>query len=305
VEQTRLSEREGWVEFKAPVHPGQNVRLSGNDVMEGSLVLEKGRRLDPPAVGMLSSLGIPEVAVAKRVSVAVLSTGDEVVEAGKELGPGQIYSSNTHSLMGQIAEIGCIPIDCGNAPDDLAGLHQALGRCVQADVIVTTGGVSVGDFDYVKEAYEAYGSSLDFWKVCMKPGKPLAFGQIAGKPAFGLPGNPVSCMVNFAEFVRPVLLGMMGARKPHLPVVDAVLSESISKKPGRALLSRVRLSMKQGRFQAEPFSNQSSGALTSMVAADGLALLNVECDGLAAGDSVRVQVLRWDWLNGEAPDWGW
>jgi len=304
VEQTR-SAGEDRVEIQQPVRQGQNVRLKGNDVPVGRTVLKAGRRLDPPAVGLLSSLGLAEVAVRKRPVVAILSTGDEVIEAGKPLGPGQIYSSNTHSLMGQVLEAGAIPLDCGNAPDDPEGLRDYLERCLQGDVIVTTGGVSVGDFDFVKEAYEAVGSALDFWKVCIKPGKPLAFGQIGGKPAFGLPGNPVSCMVNFSEFVRPVLLAMLGAQRAFTPVVDAILDAPIRKKPGRALLSRVILRFEQGRIHAQPFDNQSSGALSSMVAADGLALLNVESEGLGAGASVRVQVSRWDWSHGEEANLGW
>ena len=163
----------------------------------------------------------------------------------------------------------------------------------------------MGDFGFVKDAYEAVGSALDFWKVRIKPGKPLAFGQIGGKPAFGLPGNPVSCMVNFTQFVRPVIQHMLGASRPFGPVVDAVLDEDISKSPGRALLCRVRLRMVDGVVRACPFNNQSSGALTSMVASDGLALLNVENSGLRAGQSVRVQVSRWDWMAEAELNLGW
>lgn len=304
VEQTE-SLPDGQVRFLKPVRRGQNVRLQGNDVPEGRCVLERGRRLDPPAVGLLSSLGLPVVSVTRRPKVAILSTGDEVVEAGQPLGPGQIYSSNTHSLMGQVQESGAIPMDCGNAPDDPQALEEALRRCLSADLIVTTGGVSVGDFDYVKEAYESVGSALDFWKVCIKPGKPLAFGQIGGKPAFGLPGNPVSCMVNFTQFVRPVIQRMLGAVRPFGPVVDAVLDDEIRKSPGRALLCRVRLRMVEGQIHAAPFRNQSSGALTSMVASDGLALLNVESEGLKAGERVRVQVSRWDWMAEAELNLGW
>ena len=304
VEQTEEAEN-GGIRFLKPVRRGQNVRLKGNDVPEGRKVLERGRRLDPPAVGLLSSLGLPRVEVSRRPVVAILSTGDEVIEAGEPLGPGQIYSSNTHSLMGQVLESGGIPIDCGNAPDEPKALEAALRRCLSADLIVTTGGVSVGDYDFVKDAYESVGSALDFWKVRIKPGKPLAFGQIGGKPAFGLPGNPVSCMVNFTEFVRPVIQSMLGASRPFGPVVDAVLDDEIAKSPGRALLCRVRLRMVEGKIHASPFNNQSSGALTSMVASDGLALLNVESGGLAAGESVRVQVSRWDWMSESELNLGW
>ena len=304
VEQTRMLDA-NTVELTAPVRLGQNVRLAGNDVSPGTTVLSAGRRLDPAAVGLLSSLGMAQVSVVRRPVVAILSTGDEVVEAGQPLGPGRIYSSNTHSLMGQVLEAGGLPVDCGNAPDAPEELLKYLQRCLVGDLIVTTGGVSVGDFDFVKEAYEALGSDLDFWKVAIKPGKPLAFGQIGGKPAFGLPGNPVSCMVNFTEFVRPAIQRMLGAQRGFSPVVDACLLAGISKKPGRALLSRVALQMRDGQICAAPFSNQSSGALSSMVAADGLALLNVENDGLEEGDSVRVQVLRWDWTLGAEANLGW
>ena len=173
------------------------------------------------------------------------------------------------------------------------------------DIIVTTGGVSVGDFDFVKEAYAAFGSELDFWKVCIKPGKPLAYGQIGGKPAFGLPGNPVSCMVNFTQFVRPFLQGMLGVGRPFSPVVDAVLDAPIKKRPGRALLCRVSLRFEAGKIVAQPFDNQSSGALTSMVSADGLALFNVEDAGAEKGEAVRVQVSRWDWTHGQKLNLGW
>jgi molybdopterin molybdotransferase len=293
------------VEFQAIARLGQNVRYQGNDVPLGQVVLKSGRRLDPPAVGLLSSVGLAQVPVRKQPVVAILSTGDEVIQAGEPLGPGQIYSSNTHSLMGMVKEAGAIPLDCGNAPDEPSELKAYLERCLAGDIIVTTGGVSVGDFDYVKEAYAAFGSELDFWKVCIKPGKPLAFGQIGGKPAFGLPGNPVSCMVNFTQFVRPVLQGMLGAEKSFAPVVDAVLDAPIAKRPGRALLSRVSLRFESGQIRAQPFNNQSSGALTSMVASDGLALLDVESDGLGKGDAVRVQVSRWDWTHGETVNLGW
>jgi molybdopterin molybdotransferase len=295
----------GWIEIQAQVIQGQNVRYKGNDVPLGRIVLKAGRRLDPPAVGLLSSVGLAKVPVRKRPIVAILSTGDEVIQAGEPLGPGQIYSSNTHSLMGMVQEAGGIPLDCGNAPDDPAELKKYLERCLAGDIIVTTGGVSVGDFDYVKAAYAAFGSELDFWKVCIKPGKPLAFGKIGGKPAFGLPGNPVSCMVNFTQFVRPVLQGMLGVQTPFSPVVDAVLDAPIPKRPGRALLSRVSLRFEAGQIRARPFDNQSSGALTSMVASDGLALLGVDSSGLGQGEAVRVQVSRWDWTHGKRVNLGW
>jgi molybdopterin molybdotransferase len=304
VEQTAMVES-GRVEIQAPARSGQNVRYQGNDVPIGRIVLKAGRRLDPPAVGLLSSVGLATVSVRKQPVVAILSTGDEVIAAGEPLGPGQIYSSNTHSLMGMVLEAGGRPVDCGNAPDDPEALKSFLKKCLIGDIIVTTGGVSVGDFDFVKEAYAAFGSELDFWKVCIKPGKPLAYGQIGGKPAFGLPGNPVSCMVNFTQFVRPFLQGMLGVGRSFSPVVDAVLDAPIKKRPGRALLCRVSLRFEAGKIVAQPFDNQSSGALTSMVSSDGLALFNVEAAGAEKGEIVRVQVSRWDWAHGQTVNLGW
>ena len=297
VEDSELVDEEK-VKLSEVAFEGKNVRPKGNDVAFGSTVLEEGHRLDAAAVGMLSSLGIAAVSVRQRPVVAILSTGDEVVEVGVPLEDGQIYSSNNHTLFGLVAEAGGLPIDCGVAPDDPAGLQECLARCLRADLILTTGGVSMGDFDFVRDALEAHGSALDFWKVAIKPGKPLAFGSIGGRPAFGLPGNPVSCMVNFHEFVRPVLLKMAGDDAGFLPLLKARIDAPIRKRPGRALFARVALSRSSnGEIVASPISNQSSGALTSMVLADGLAYLPAGAGAAAEGDSLDVQVLRWSWAN--------
>jgi molybdopterin molybdotransferase len=286
-----------------PVHA--NVRDKGNDVALGERILCKGVSLGPAEVGMLSALGLPSVVVAQRPVVAVLSTGDEIIEAGWPLLPGQIHSSNTHCLIGLIHEAGGIPLHCGIAPDDPADLRDALARCLRADLVLTTGGVSMGDFDFVKDAFQGPGATLDFWKVRIKPGKPLAFGAIGGRPVFGLPGNPVSCMVNFLQFVRPVMRHMLGDPKPYLPVLTAELTQPITKRPGRALLARVCLRRDGERLLATPTSTQSSGALSSMVLGDALTLIPVETGNLKAGESVRVQVLRWQWSHGDSPGYGW
>jgi len=279
------------------VEPGRNVRNQGNDVSRGAVVMNRGRTLGAAEIGLLAALGLPHVEVARRPRIAVLSTGDEVVPVGTPLGPGQIHSSNTHALMALIEEAGAVGVNCGNVPDDPALLREALARCVQEDLVVTTGGVSAGDHDFVKDAFEAHNAELSFWKVRVKPGKPLAFGHIGGKPAFGLPGNPVSCMVGFLQFVRPVIRSILGDSSPYLPVIQARLSAPLSKKPGRALFARVALRLEEGEVRAVPVSNDSSGALMSMVGADGFALLGEGCTELSEGDSVEVQVFRWGWQN--------
>lgn len=293
------------VEIRAAATVHQNIRDRGNDVALGETILPAGTTLGPAEVGMLSALGLPSAQVAQRPVVAVLSTGDEIVEAGWPLGAGQIHSSNTHCLMGLVREAGGVPLHCGIAPDEPGGLRAALSRCLRADLVLTTGGVSMGDFDYVRDAFQDEGATLDFWKVEIKPGKPLAFGSIGGRPVFGLPGNPVSCMVNFLQFVRPVVRQMLGDPRPYLPVLTATLTAPIHKRPGRALLARVALRRDGDSLLATPTATQSSGALSSMVLGDALTLMPVDGGTLGAGDPVRVQVLRWGWAHGETPDYGW
>ncbi|MEE2750987.1 MAG: gephyrin-like molybdotransferase Glp [Myxococcota bacterium] len=287
------------------VEPGRNVRVQGNDVSQGTVVLNRGRTLGASELGLLAALGIPNVEVARRPRIAVLSTGDEVVPVGTPLGPGQIHSSNTHALMALIQEAGAVAVDCGNVPDEPGVLREALARCVQEDMVVTTGGVSAGDHDFVKDAFDSHDAALSFWKVRVKPGKPLAFGHIGGKPAFGLPGNPVSCMVGFLQFVRPVIRSILGDSAPYLPVIQARLSVPLSKKPGRALFARVALGLEAGEVRAVPVSNDSSGALTSMVGADGFALLGEDSSGVAGGSLVDVQVFRCGWQNRATGDYPW
>ncbi|MEQ1506790.1 MAG: gephyrin-like molybdotransferase Glp, partial [Myxococcota bacterium] len=236
--------REGVVRIRGRATAGQHVRRRGEDVRCDDVVLHVGARLGPAAVGLASSLGVTALSVYRRPVVAVLSTGDEVVRPGVERRPGQIWSSNNASLVGQVLEAGAAPLDLGIVGDQLDDVVAALRRAIaDADVVITTGGVSVGMYDVVKDAYAKVGAPVDFWRVRMKPGKPLAFGRIpVGDrvvPLFGLPGNPVSCMVNFLQFVRPYLRRAMGDPRPFLPVVDAVAAESFADGPGRARLIRV------------------------------------------------------------------
>ena len=292
------------VEIQVQAKDREHVRPKGGDIAQGQAVLEPGRVLTAADLGLISSLGFPSVMVAQRPRVAILSTGDEVVETGWPLQPGQIYSSNTITLSALVLQAGGEPIHCGIAPDEPQGLRAALQACLRADLVLTTGGVSVGDFDYVKDVFDDVGASLDFWKVAMKPGKPLAFGSISGVPCFGLPGNPVSCMVNFLQFVRPVIRKTLGDPRPFLPVVRARLTHRLGKKPGRAHLSRVLLGRDEQGWTATPTWTQSSGVLMSMARADGLTLLPPDAGSQDAGATVRVQVLSWRFLDQDSPRYG-
>jgi len=245
--------------------------------------------------------------VARRPRVAILATGDEIVRPGEPLGPGQIWSSNTATLMGMVAEAGGEPIDCGVAPDDLAGTREAFQRAldVTPDLLISTGGVSVGDFDVVRDAMVDVGAEMSFWKVAMKPGKPLAFGVIGGVPAFGLPGNPVSCAVGFLQFVRPVIRRAQGDARPFLAVLEAVLVDPIRKRPGRAELVRVRLEHHGGRLEAHLSGPQGSGRPTSLARAHGLVLLGAQASSAEVGDRVAVQIFDPSFLSSADADYRW
>ena len=299
VERTRQDE--SGVRFDQTPLVGQNIRPQGGDVSSGQRVLEVGESMTPAAVAMVASLGIPSVLVAQAPRVAILGTGDEVIEPGFPRTPGQIYSSNTLALMGMVRQAGGEPVHCGIAPDDPEGLRLALDRCLRCDLVLSTGGVSVGDFDHVKDVV----GTLNFWKVAVKPGKPLAFGAIKGVPFFGLPGNPVSCMVNFLQFVRPVIRRSMGDPKPFLPVIQARLTHPLRKRSGRAHLSRVTLSPSEQGWLATPTATQSSGVLMSMVLADGLTLLPPDAGNQSAGDTISVQVIRPEWGSAPSPGYPW
>jgi molybdopterin molybdotransferase len=300
--------REGIVHVRRRARPGQHVRRRGEDVRTGDVVLRGGERLTPGRLGLAASLGLVSVPVVRRPVVAILSTGDEVVPPGQPLRPGQIYSSNNAALVGLARDLGCVPRDQGIARDAPDALVAALREAASgADAVVTTGGVSVGAFDFVKDAFVALGGSIDFWKVSMKPGKPLAFGRVtidrATVPLFGLPGNPVSCMVNFHEFVRPWLLRAQGLAEPFLPVIEALVAEPLREAPGRTTLVRVTLSLGEGGgLVCRPTGSQSSGVLGSMARAHGFAVLSADRSVVAVGERVTVQVV--DWSFADRPDLG-
>ncbi len=287
--------------------PGQQVRLGGEELQAGDLVLPAGTTLGPAHVGLCASVGVAELAVARRPRVGVIATGDEIVMPGGTLGPGQIFASNSQAILAWVTAAGGEAIDCGIARDTLQSTKEAFSRALSegCDFVVSTGGVSVGDFDVVKEAMEGVGAAMDFWKVRVKPGKPLAFGRIGDRPAFGLPGNPVSCQVGFLQFVRPVIRASLGDPNPYLPVVTATLADGHPHRPGRAELVRVRLRVDGGGFVAHRTGHQGSGRSSSMAQAHGLALVDADSEGVAPGSAIAVQVYDWSFLAGSTPGYRW
>jgi molybdopterin molybdotransferase len=271
---------------------GAHIRPHGEDVRAGEEVLTVGDILRPPEIGMLATLGHAYVHVYQRPVVAILSTGDELVDLDEPFAPGKVVCSNTYSLAAQVQECGGIPLSLGIATDEETDLRGRISDGLRADVILTSGGVSVGKYDLVRNTLSDLGMRVKFWKVAMKPGKPLVFGTIGTKPVFGLPGNPTSAMISFEQFVRPALLKMMGHARLFRPLVEATLTEPISISKGRLHLLRCKLFESDGHLMAATTGTQSSGALRSMILADGLMLLPSEKAPFAAGDKVSVQLLH-------------
>lgn len=271
-------------------HAGQHVREAGEDIQAGSSVLDQGRLLVPADLGLIASLGIGTVQCRKPVRVAFFSTGDEIRSAGETLGPGEIYDSNRYSLFGMLSRLPVVIRDLGVIADRPAELRLTLlDAAASADVILTSGGVSVGEADYIKALLAELGT-INFWKVAMKPGRPLAFGRIGDAVFFGLPGNPVSVMVTFYLFVQPALLRMLGCTRPEAPTLPARTSASIKKRPGRTELQRGILSSdSDGSLLVAPTGEQGSGILSSMSNADCFIILPAECGNVEPGATVQVQ----------------
>ena len=244
---------------------------------------------------MLATVGRKQVQVTRRPRVAILATGDEVVEVDAPLGPGKIRNSNSYSNAAQVLATGGVPVLLGIAHDQVEDLTAKIrqGLAQKVDLFLTSGGVSVGDFDVVKQVLAAEGE-MTFWRVRMKPGKPLAFGRIGGVPLLGLPGNPVSAMVSFELFARAAILKMLGQRNGERPSVEAALVDGMKSKDGRRHFVRVRVEEKDGAYQARLTGDQGSGRLSTMVEANGLAIIPEEWSSAPPGSKVRVMMLEGD-----------
>ena len=277
---------------------GDNRRKAGEDLMQGSVALGKGSLITPAALGLIASLGIAVVPVFKRLRVAYFSTGDEVLSLGEPLREGAIYDSNRYTVFGMLAKLGVDMIDMGVVTDDENALEAIFRKaCSSADVVITSGGVSVGEADHTKTMMRKLGD-VDFWRIAMRPGRPMAVGTLKrenGSKAvlFGLPGNPVAVMVTFLALVRPALLQMMGANAKPLPMLQAKSLAQIRKKAGRTEYQRGIVSTNQGgELVVQITGSQGSGVLSSMVEANGLIVLAHEQNDVAAGDMVNVMMFE-------------
>jgi molybdopterin molybdotransferase len=270
---------------------GKHVRGQGSDVSSGAVLLQVGDRIWPGEIGMLASQNIERVHVFRRPKVAILSTGDELRSLGEDLGPGMIINSNVYVLSEMIRALGAIPVALPAAPDTLPEIEGALREALEADVVITTGGVSVGTYDFVHEAFENVGIEPGFWKVRMKPGKPLSFAQYEGKPVIGVPGNPISAMVAFEVLIAPCLRTMLGDPRPHPQPVLARLRDSYRRRPGRIEIARAVATREGDEIVVALHQLQGSGSLPSFVGVNALVVLPADKAELEAGE--RVETILW------------
>ncbi len=281
------------ITFLTGVKKSQNVRYAGEDLKAGAVALAKGRIVRPAELGLMASLGIGEVGVVRPLRVVFFSTGDELVSIGNPLAEGQIYDSNRYTLHGMLTRMGCEVIDIGVIRDDPALLEKAFhDASAIGDVVITSGGVSVGEADFVKTLLAKLGEVV-FWKIAMKPGRPLAYGKIGGAHFFGLPGNPVSVMVTFYQFVRDALLTLQGVDPlPVQPLLKAVCTSAIKKAPGRTEFQRGVLYLEDGVYKVRTTGEQGSGILKSMSDANCFIMLHDHVGNVDAGATVEVQILE-------------
>jgi molybdopterin molybdotransferase len=282
-----------WVVILEPPSPGKNVRQAGEDVCEGQMVLEPGKRLRPQEIGMLAAVGHLEVSVIRRPRVAIMGTGDEVVPPNQTPGTSQIRDANSYTVAAQVQRYGGVPLLLGVARDQEELVRQGMREAVEreADFIITSGGVSVGDFDLVKQVMDVEGA-MHFWSLNMKPGRPMAFGDVNNVPLLGLPGNPVAAMISTRLFARPALLKMQGHQNWSEAVVRARLSEPIGRKDGRRHYLRVYLQEAGDGWRATLTGDQGSGILNSLVQADGLVVIPEGARHLPEGSEVDVILLE-------------
>lgn len=277
-----------------PEPQGFNIRPKGEDVKEGATIIAKGIQLRPAEIGMLAILAKSFVLVHQRPKVAILSTGDELADLDERFDENKIVNSNSYGLAAAVEEAGGIPVLLGIAKDTPDSLKDKISHGLGCDILVLSGGVSMGDYDFTKAVFAELGAEMHFWKLAIRPGQPVAFGKIQGTLAFGLPGNPVSSMMTFEQLVRLAVMKMCGHRKLERPTVQAVFQEAFSKQPDRRHFLRGIVRQENGALIVKTTGSQGSGILTSMVKANGLIDIPEEVEQLNPGDQVSVQVLSRD-----------
>jgi molybdopterin molybdotransferase len=278
------------------VKKGLNVRPRGEDITKGTLALKKGTILRPAEIGVLASLGHSIASVIRRPAISILGTGDELVDIEQPLSPGKIHNSNTYTIAAEVLRYGGIPKILGIGRDSIESLNNKIDKSLTSDMLITSGGVSLGDYDMVKDVLAKRGE-IALWTICMKPGKPSAFGVIkSGEkklPHLGLPGNPVSAMITFEQFARPAILKMMGKKDFVKPTIEAIVDEAVENTDGRRIYARVIVTKIGDEYHARLTGPQGSGILSSMARANGLAIIPENTSGVTAGDRVLVQMLDW------------
>jgi molybdopterin molybdotransferase len=278
--------------LKSPVFKGQHVRYRGEEFNAEEELLPAGIQLHAGGISLLASAGVDQVRVIPRPKVAIFSTGDELVEPGQEPGPGQIVNSNLQYLIARLEECGCLPVPLGVGEDRCDDLNRLFDKAQEADLLLTTGGVSVGEKDLVRQTLFQRGFEQKFWKVAIKPGKPVLFGFLGGKPCFGLPGNPAATAATFELFVRPALQQLVGNANVLAPRLKVKLVESVSGSGKRQNFLWAELRITDGSLEVLPLQRQGSGQIRSMQKAQALLPVPIGCPGLNAGDEVEVILLR-------------
>ncbi|MBI5193110.1 MAG: molybdopterin molybdotransferase MoeA [Nitrospirae bacterium] len=276
--------------FKAS-RQGENIRKRGENVKKGDLVLTKGTSIGPGQLGSMAMVGKPVVTVYRRPVVTVMSTGDELADFDEALTENKIPNSNSYAVASQVLEAGATPHVLGIARDNKESLREKIGQGLSGDMMIVSGGVSVGDYDFVKDILKEYGIDMKFWTVGIKPGHPIAFGLVGDKPIFGLPGNPVSTMVTFEVFARPALQKMCGHTNLFRPVVDAIAEDEFSDRPGRTHYVRSLIRYNDGKYYVKSTGSQGSGILMSMAYANCFIILPADKEKVLAGETVKVQLL--------------
>lgn len=293
VELTRSESPESeWVEVLQPVKPGNNVRPAGEDMLHGQTVLLRGTEIGPWEIGVLATLGWTKVPVIGRPRVAILGTGDEVIDIEEPLRPGKIRNSNSYLLEAAVRRAGAEPHRLGVARDTVESLREKFTEAVRYDLIITSGGVSVGDFDLVKNIMTEQGE-INFWRINMRPGKPVAFGHIGSVPLLGLPGNPVSAAVTFELFGRPVIRKMLGHTRLLRPQVDVIVEDGVSDRAMRRHYVRARVEWRDGRYVAHTTGNQGSHIMTSLLNANALVIVPEGGVEVHPGDTAKAIMLDW------------